>query len=129
MRKIALSLFVGALFALPGSAQASGPWDFLLAPESACPGQSDASLPRSQQVMTMVCMYDWARAREGVGGLRVVRQLRASSARKAHDIKRCHQFSHEACGRPAFYWPQHLGFFRGSAGLAENLALGSGNLG
>ena len=126
MRKIFLSGIACALFALPGNAHASGPWDFLLAPESACPGQTDASLPSSRQVQIMSCMHNWARAQEGSAGVRVSRQLRASAARKARDIKRCQQFSHSACGRSTFYWPLHFGFFKGSAGLGEDLALASG---
>jgi uncharacterized protein YkwD len=125
-RKALLAAAAAAALVLPATASASGPWDTLLAPESACPGQTDTSLPLAQQVQTMVCMNRWARAQEGVGGLSVSRQLRASSARKARDIQRCQQFSHNACGRNAFYWFKRVGFLRGSFGAGENLALGNG---
>jgi uncharacterized protein YkwD len=108
---------------LPASASASASWDRLLAPESACPGQSDGSLPRPIQVQSMICMHNWARSQEHLSALSVSRQLRASSNRKAHDIKRCGEFSHSACGRNAFYWEQRFGFFRGTYGAGENLAL------
>lgn len=126
MRNIALVAFSAVMLVAPAGAAASGPWDSLLAPESACPGQTNASLPVAQQVRTMVCMHRWARAREGLGGLHVSKQLRASSGRKARDIKRCQQFSHNACGRNAFYWFKRVGFLHGTYGAGENLALGSG---
>jgi uncharacterized protein YkwD len=125
MRKIALAAVAGALLIAPAAASA-GQWDSLIAPESACPGQSDPSLPSAAQVQTMLCMHAYARAQAGVPPLRVSKELRASSARKAHDIRRCHQFSHEACGRDPFYWVRRVGFEHGSWGVGENLALGAG---
>jgi uncharacterized protein YkwD len=123
LRRIALIALAGALLAVPAGASASGPWDQLLAPESACPGETDASLPAATQEQVMVCMHRWARAREGLSGLHVSKQLRSSSVRKARDIRHCRQFSHYACGRNAFYWEQRVGFFRGTFGAGENLAL------
>jgi uncharacterized protein YkwD len=123
LRIIALIALASALLAVPAAASASGSWDRLLAPESACPGQSDASLPAATQEQVMVCMNRWARAQEGLSSLHVSKQLRSSAARKAHDIRRCHQFSHYACGRNAFYWEQRVGYFRGTFGAGENLAL------
>jgi uncharacterized protein YkwD len=123
---IALVAVTGALLTGPVAANASGQWDSLLAPESACPGQSDASLPGPAQAQTMICMHRWARAQEGLSGLHVSKQLRVSSMRKARDIKRCQDFSHDACGRDAFYWFQRLGFMKGSFGAGENLEMGNG---
>jgi uncharacterized protein YkwD len=127
VRYIALGVLVGALFVAPAAASASGSWDSLLAPESACPGQSDASLPAATQVQTMVCMHRWVRAQKGLSPLHVSKQLRSSSARKARDIRRCQDFSHEACGRDAFYWFKRVGFLRGAYGAGENLELGNGD--
>jgi uncharacterized protein YkwD len=118
----AITALVLAL-AIPAAASASDPYADLLAPESACPGQSDVSLPAAAQVQTMICLHRWARNQKHLSGLSVSKQLRASAARKAHDIRRCHQFSHYACGRNAFYWEQRVGFFRGTFGAGENLAL------
>jgi uncharacterized protein YkwD len=123
VRTFALAALACSILVVPATASASGPSDPLLAPESACPGQSDASLPAAVQENAMVCMHRWARAQEHLSGLRVSKQLRASSARKANDISRCGQFSHEACGRNPFYWESRVGFFRGTYGVAENLAL------
>ena len=126
LRKAALGVLACAFLAVPATAGASGPWDSLLAPESACPGQSDASLPVPTQVQTMVCMHRWARAQRGLSGLHVSKQLRSSSARKARDIRRCQDFSHDACGRDAFYWFKRVGFLRGFFGAGENLEFGNG---
>ena len=125
MRTIALAAVASVALLAPATASASGSWDSLLAPESACPGQSDASLPAVTQVQTMVCMHRWARAQEGLSGIHVSKQLRASSARKARDIRRCQDFRHDACGRDAFYWFKRVGFMRGSFGAGENLELGN----
>jgi uncharacterized protein YkwD len=127
LRTIALAAVASVVLLVPATASASGPWDSLLAPESACPGQSDASLPAVTQVQTMVCMHRWARAQEGLSGIHVSKQLRASSARKARDIRRCQDFRHDACGRDAFYWFKRVGFMRGSFGAGENLELGNGD--
>jgi uncharacterized protein YkwD len=109
--------------AIPAAASAADPYAGLLAPESACPGQNDASLPVATQVNAMVCMQRWARNEQHLSGLRLSKQLRASSERKARDIRHCEQFSHYACGRNAFYWEQRVGFFHGTYGAGENLAL------
>jgi uncharacterized protein YkwD len=129
LRRIALATVTCALFLAPASASASGPWDNLLAPESACPGQSDRSLPIAAQEETMVCMHNWARTQKGLKALHPMKKLRSSSHKKARDIRRCKQFSHEACGRNAFYWFRRVGFMRGTWGAGENLAFGQGRMG
>lgn len=129
VRNIALTAVASVLLVVPATAAASGSWDSLLAPESACPGQSDSSVPTATQVQTMICMHRWARAQQGLSGLHVSKQLRSSSARKARDIRRCQDFSHDACGRDAFYWFKKVGFLRGSYGAGENLELGNGTAG
>jgi uncharacterized protein YkwD len=126
-RNIALVALTCALLAAPAAASASGPWDSLLAPESACPAQSDPSLSATAQEQTMICMHRWARAQEGLSGLHVSKQLRSSSDRKARDIRRCQDFRHDACGRDAFYWFKRVGFLRGTYGAGENLELGNGD--
>ncbi len=123
IRNSLLAVMAVAALALPATASASDPYAGLLAPESACPGQSDSSLPAATQEQSMVCLSRWARNHEHLSGLSVSKKLRASSAHKARDIRRCGDFSHYACGRDAFYWEQRVGFFRGTYGAGENLAL------
>jgi uncharacterized protein YkwD len=122
VRHIALAAVAGMLLVAPAVSNAES-WDSLLAPESACPGQSDSSLAAAAQEHTMICMHSWARHQENLSGLHTSKRLRASSARKARDIRHCGQFSHYACRRNAFYWEQRFGYFRGSFGAGENLAL------
>jgi uncharacterized protein YkwD len=125
-----LVVAIGALLlAVPASASASGPWDSLLAPESACPGQTSQSTPPDAQVQTALCLLNYARTQQGLPSLTVASRLRASSLHKARDIRRCGQFSHEACGRDAFYWVRKVGYLKGNAGAGEILAAGSREVG
>jgi uncharacterized protein YkwD len=126
-RTALVAAFAVAALAAPPVANASDPYENLLAPESACPGQTDPNLSPALKEQAMVCMHRYARSHAGAGGIHSVKSLRASSARKARDIRRCGQFSHYACGRDAFYWFNRVGFFRGSYGAGENLALTYGD--
>jgi uncharacterized protein YkwD len=128
-RKLVLATLAALLLALPAGAAADGPWDSLLAPETACPGQSDVAAPADAQELTMLCMHNYARTASGLAPLQSVKQLRTSSGRKAKDIKGCDDFSHEACGRSTFYWLRKVGFMRGTYGVGENIAFGTGVLG
>jgi uncharacterized protein YkwD len=121
------AITAAALLVTPAVATAADEPDKLLAPESACPGQSDRSLPHSVQTATMVCMHQYARAQAGLQQFHGSKKLRTSSSRKARDVMRCKQFSHTACGRDAFYWFRRVGFMKGNFGVGENLVLGSGD--
>ena len=103
--------------------------DRLLAPKSVCPKQTDRSLRVKRQQAIMRCMHNYARKKRGKGTLRAQRKLTWSARRKAEEILKCQQFSHNACGREAFYWMRRTGFMRGCYGANENLALGSGRKG
>jgi uncharacterized protein YkwD len=107
------------------------PLEELIAPETACPGQSDASLPVASQEATMGCMINFARSRAGDAGLAPFTALDDSSDDKAGDIIQCDEFSHTACGRPFTYWLEQDGYVQpgGCWGAGENLAWGTGELG
>jgi uncharacterized protein YkwD len=122
-RTILLAGLAVVALAVPAVASAADPYEGLLAPESACPGQTDVGLSDSAKEQAMLCMHRFARSHAGAGGIHPVKSLRSSSQRKARDIRRCGQFSHSACGRDPFYWFNRVGFFRGSYGAGENLAL------
>jgi hypothetical protein len=122
-RTFLLAGLAAAALGIPAATSAADPYAGLLAPESTCPGQSDPSLPLAAKEKTMLCMHRYARSHSGDGGIHSIRSLRRSSEHKARDIRRCGQFSHYACGRNAFYWVQRVGFFRGTYGAGENLAL------
>src|SRR5215207_5560979 len=82
----------------------------LIAPETACPGQADASLPAVTQEETMGCMINFARSKAGNAGLADFAALDDSSDDKAIDIIQCGEFSHTACGRPFTYWLEQAGY-------------------
>lgn len=126
-RTVLLAGFAVVALAIPATASASDRYAGLLAPESACHGQTDPDLSTAAEERTMVCMHRYARSHAGAGGISSARSLRSSSEHKARDIRRCGQFSHYACGRDAFYWFQRVGFFRGTYGGGENLALTYGS--
>ena len=105
---------------------AQDPWAAYLAPESACPGPSDAV----SQDRTMVCLLDYARARKGVAPLRVVYPLNRSSILKALAIVRCADFSHTPCGKPFPATFDAVGY-RGeiATSVGVNIAWGAGAAG
>jgi uncharacterized protein YkwD len=122
-RNALLAVLAVLALAIPATASAADRYADLLAPESACPGQTDASLPAAAKEQAMICMHRYARSHAGVPGIHAAKSLRTSAAHKARDIRRCGQFSHYACGRDAFYWFNRVGFLRGNFGAGENLAL------
>jgi uncharacterized protein YkwD len=126
-RTLIISLVIAGSALFAPAARADG-IDNLLAPESACPGQTDPTRALDAQQRTMICMARYARRSAGRAQIRGVKILRASARRKARDLRRCQEFSHTACGRDAFYWFQQVGFTRGTWGAGENLYLGSGEL-
>lgn len=74
------------------------PWKAYLANESACPGGERTDLPVDQQVSTVVCLVNYARARRGLRRLAVRETLNGASATKARAIVRCQNFAHNPCG-------------------------------
>jgi uncharacterized protein YkwD len=125
MRRVAL-LVASLVLVWPASASAAEPYEYLLAPESSCPGQLDANPPPAIQAQVMLCMNGWARAQSGLTPVHTSKKLRSSSLRKAKDVRRCQQLSHEACGRDGLYWIQRVGFAHGRYGAGEVLGLGTG---
>jgi uncharacterized protein YkwD len=103
----------------------------LIAPETACPGQSDESLPAASQEATMGCMINFVRSEAGEAGLAPVAPLDDSSDDKASDIIGCGEFSHTACGRAFTYWFEQDGYVQpgGCTAAGENIAWGTGELG
>jgi uncharacterized protein YkwD len=102
----------------------------LIAPEAACPGQTDETLSAVAQEATMECMIDFARQRAGIPGLAGTPSLESSAADKARDILGCGEFSHTACGREFTYWFEQEGYGTpgGCWGAGENIAWGTGEL-
>jgi len=78
---------------------ANDQWREYLADEQTCPGGERADAPLSQQVMTMVCLVNFARVKRGLQPLTTVALLNTSSLAKAARIVRCRDFAHAACGQ------------------------------
>ena len=113
--------------ALVAAANATPRSQPLLAPASACPGQSDPGGPNGVQVKAMRCLVNFARQGRGLTELAAAVPLDRAAGHKSADILRCDEFSHEACGRPFTYWIEHLGY--PACGAGENIAWGTGSLG
>jgi uncharacterized protein YkwD len=99
----------------------------LLAPVSLCSGQSDSAAPAAAQEAAMLCLVDYARRRAGVPPLRRSPQLMRATVRKAHDLVRCGQFSHTACGLAFTTRIAQAGYRYSAAG--ENIAMGERSIG
>jgi len=72
----------------------------------------------------MICVLNYARVRAGLAPLRVSPLLNRSADLKAHDIIRCGQFTHAACGRDPRAVADEVGYPRVTWG--ENLAMSPG---
>lgn len=124
--KIALLAAGVVLVALVGLTPALGATS---APAAGCRHQGDVAAPPALQVGAMRCLVNRARRSRGLPGLAGAVGLDRAAERKSADILRCDEFSHEACGRDFTYWIErsgHLG--EGCAGVAENIAWGTGHL-
>lgn len=130
---------LGALIALVLCAASvpvgARPYDYLLAPPSACGGHDQTDLTASQtvQARTMLCLHNWARKRSsGEPPLHLNHMLMKAALAKAKDIMRCHPqaLTHTPCGEPPFYRVQQSGYeSTGCYGVGENIAFGTGSLG
>lgn len=88
-----------------------------------CAGQGNATAKAAVQERAMLCLVNRARVNRGLPRLAAPSSLAWAAGRKAGDILRCDDFSHEACGRDSEYWVQRSGY-DGCAG--ENIAYASG---
>ena len=98
-------------------------WAAWLAPESVCPGGEVVGAPT--EATTMLCLINYARAREGLAPVALVTSLNAASLAKAGDIARCGKFEHAACGKPSDQDATDAGYVAGG-GWGENLYVGEG---
>ncbi len=101
------------------------PWEGWLADEATCPRGEDAQAPPDVQVQVLYCLLNYAREQQGVGPVAPSSLLATTASAKARDIVLCHDFRHEACGKPAFQVADDVGY-HGSIG--ENLYVAEGRL-
>jgi uncharacterized protein YkwD len=132
LRPIAI-LFTALALALAApatsAAAASNGSDSLLAPISACSGQTKPQISVAAQQRAMRCLTNFARHASGLQPLASASALARAAGHKAADILGCNEFSHEACGREFTYWMQRFGYLRdGCWRAAENIAWGTRDL-
>ena len=128
---LAVVVVAGARALAPDTARAGG-YDYLLAPMTQCGGsnQTDTSRYTGEQETTMKCLHNWARHRAGRRALSANELLYRSSEAKTSDMRRCHEFSHYACGRRIDYHLWRVGYLSGNCwGWGENIAWGTGSNG
>ena len=102
----------------------------LIAPPSACPGQTSLGTPADAQEQAMLCMVNYARAGYGLGTLAENASLDGSAALKSRDIIDCDEFSHFACGREFTHWMAQTGYLSQNCWrVGENIAWGRGRFG
>lgn len=101
------------------------PWSEWLADESTCPHGEDSDAAAAVQVQVLLCLVNYARAREGLQPVVPSSLLSVTAAAKSRDIVLCRDFRHEACGKRPFQVADDLGY-HGSIG--ENLYVAEGAL-
>lgn len=106
--------------------QAPGANAGLVAPSETCPNVSGFDKKAKAQE-SILCFTNYARKKSGLKPYRASSKLQWSSTRKAGDILRCDDFSHEACGRPFTFWINRSNY--SGCAIGENIAWGNGRLG
>jgi hypothetical protein len=99
------------------------PWHDWLAPETTCPRGDATGGSAGDQIHTMLCLLNYARAREGLRPLARSTLLSGTSLAKAREIVKCQTFAHEPCGLPADHAARAAGY-RGPFG--ENIYAAEG---
>lgn len=124
---VALTTLAGFALHILGTAPAQA--RSLIAPPKVCPNQNGFS-HRARAERSIICLTNYARHKKGLRRYKVRRSLNRSAKRKAADIVRCNQFSHQACGRKFTFWFARSGYSRTRRwGVAENIAWGGGRYG
>jgi uncharacterized protein YkwD len=121
--RVALGAVVVALVAavLPTSvaASANGSWGAYLAPAGTCAGAEDATASAAMQRRAVMCLVNWARARERSGTLRTSPALTRAAVLKGRRLVSCGTFSHTPCGSDPAAAARAAGYDYGV--FAENL--------
>jgi uncharacterized protein YkwD len=97
-----------------------------VAPEEACPNQTNLGLSAEEQASVVLCMTNYARAINGLAPLKLNNQLGRAASQKSIDILGCSEFSHYACGHNFDFWDRKFGYLKGCWKVGENIAWGTG---
>lgn len=103
---------------------ANDAWAAYLPAPSACAESTNASAVPVDAEAAMICVLNYARARAGLAPLRVAPLLNRSAELKAHDIIRCGQFTHAACGKNPRAVADDVGYPQ--VGWGENIEMSPG---
>lgn len=101
------------------------PWKAYLAAETVCPGGERTDAPIAKQVSTIACLVNFARTKRGLSRLTVRSVLNRASIKKAREIVRCANFSHDPCGQS---WTSTFTAVGYGGGYGENLYIATGPL-
>ncbi len=123
---LVVAVSAAGAFTQVSPARAAG-LEWLIAPASVCPNQTDPAARPGVQVRAMRCLTNFARRGRGLPVLAPTAALERAAGHKSADILRCDSFSHEACGREFTYWIERFGY--DGCTSAENIAWGTGGLG
>ena len=124
-----LALALAASLLAPSPQPATATVAGLLAPRTTCRGQANVTAAPAVQVRALRCLVNWSRAHAGLGMLGDDSELDRSASMRAHDIARCHDFSHTPCGQAFVEVFTAVGYLVGAASVGETLAWGQGRLG
>ena len=136
-RPVAAAFTAAAVLAIVPAASAAprpsgvpgDPYAALLAPASACPGQSRTQASAKVHARAMLCLVNYARRQQRLAPLRSSARLNRSSRLKAREIVRCNDFSHTPCGQSFYSTFKAAGYMKGLAFVGENIYWGSIHLG
>jgi uncharacterized protein YkwD len=77
----------------------------------------------------MLCLINWARAKQGLTELARSPLLMRSAKLKTASLVRCDEFTHTPCRNAADREPAAVGYLRPGSAFGENLAFGGGETG
>jgi uncharacterized protein YkwD len=117
-------LFSAGLF-VSGSVQAASS-NSLIAPIKVCPYQNE-KFNTAKMNNSLRCLVNYARQKSNLNQYKNLNSLNKAARLKAFDMIGCQTLGHNACGRPASFWPRRMGYFKKDAVITESVAVGYNN--
>lgn len=125
-RGIAFAALLAFLAVSPAQGSSSAVSAYL-APVSACPASTSSRLAPDEQQRALLCLLNWARAREGQKPVAYSQSLGRAALAKGRDIVSCRELTHGPCGSNPLATARAAGYALQSWG--ENLYAGTGSAG
>lgn len=120
---MAVATAVAAVLAVSVNAM-SLPATHTMSARAACPGATSNGTA-GRQAVTLRCLVNWARDRNGAPYVSASPALQRAAYRKAINVIRCKRLSHRACGKPPSSTVRAAGYDIRTWG--ENLYIGEGD--